>query len=121
MGRIVIACYRPKPGMREKLIELTRTHVRRLRAERLVTDREPIAMVAGDGTVLEVFEWASKEALEAAHSNPRVQAMWGEYAEVCDYVPVGEVPEAEELFSEFTPLEVESPASDRSRQPAGDA
>jgi hypothetical protein len=71
LGRIVIACYRPKPGMKEKLFNLMRSHVRRLRAEWLVTDREPIAMVSEDGTVVKVFEWTSGEAMERAHSNPR--------------------------------------------------
>lgn len=111
MGRIVIACYRPKPGRTDDLIALTRAHVPRLRREGLVTDREPVAMTAADGTVVEVFEWASTEALEAAHSNPRVQRMWQEYAEVCEFVPVADVAEAAELFSEFTPLELKAPAS----------
>lgn len=104
MGRIVIACYRPKPGRKEELVQLTRRHVHRLRAEGLVTDREPIAMEAEDGTIVEVFEWKSKEAIESAHSNAVVQEMWQEYAEVCDYVPVGEIDEAGRMFSEFSPL-----------------
>ena len=64
-------------------------------------------MEAGDGTLIEVFEWRSPAAIEAAHTNPRVLAMWERYAQVCDYVPVGTVPEAAELFAEFTPLEPE--------------
>jgi hypothetical protein len=35
--------------------------------------------------------------------------MWEEYGKVCDYVPVGQVPEASQLFSEFTPVEVKTP------------
>jgi len=58
-------------------------------------------MEAADGTIVEVFEWASKEAIEAAHDNAVVKQMWAEYAEVCDYVPLGELPEAASLFSEF--------------------
>lgn len=104
MGKIVIACYRPKPGMKERLAELTRRHVHRLRAEGLVTDREPIVMEAQDGTVVEVFEWKSAEAIEAAHSNPRVQRMWEEYANICEYVPIAELDEAKQLFSEFAAL-----------------
>ena len=46
-----------------------------------------------------------KEAIEQAHTNAAVQQMWIEYAEVCDYIPVGDVPEAKNLFSEFTPLQ----------------
>jgi hypothetical protein len=31
---------------------------------------------ASDGTVIEVFEWKSQEAIAAAHTNPVVQKMW---------------------------------------------
>ena len=104
MGRIVIAAYRPKPGREAELRELMKTHLTILRGQDLVTDRESIIMEAEDGTILEVFEWRSKEAIAAAHENPAVLAMWGEYAEVCDYVPAGEAAEIGQLFSEFTPL-----------------
>jgi quinol monooxygenase YgiN len=104
MGRIVIACYRPKPGRQEDLRRLMTDHVATLRSLGLATDRPAIAMEAQDGTVVEVFEWQSREAIEAAHTNPTVQAMWQAYGEVCDYVPIGSVPEAARLFSEFSPL-----------------
>lgn len=104
MGRIVIVGYRPKPGMADELRELMQSHLPRLRAEGLVSERPSIMMEAEDGTILEVFEWASREAIERAHTNPVVQEMWREYAEVCDYVPVASVAEASQLFSEFTPL-----------------
>lgn len=104
MGRIVIACYRPKPGKTAELHTLLKSHLPTLRAEGLVTERAGIAMAAADGTVVEVFEWASAEAIAHAHENPSVQAMWAAYAEVCDYVPVASLAEASALFSEFTPL-----------------
>jgi hypothetical protein len=104
MGRIVIACYRPKPDQQERLRGLIAGHVPTLRSLGLVTDRAPIAMEATDGTIVEVFEWASADAIQAAHRHPAVLAMWEEYAAVCDYVPVAQVPEAAQLFSEFTPL-----------------
>ena len=105
MGRIVIACYRPKPGKQEALRLLILDHVARLRAQNLVTDRAPITMEARDGTIVEVFEWVSSAAIEAAHSNPAVQAMWNEYQGVCDNVPLNTVPEAAEMFAELTPVE----------------
>lgn len=104
MGRIVIVGYRPKPGKSEALRQLMLSHVPRLRAEGLVTERVPILMHAGDGTIVEVFEWVSQAAIEAAHGNPVVQTMWREYAEVCDYVPVGSLEEAQQLFSGFEPV-----------------
>mgnify|MGYP000984773350 CR=1 FL=1 len=104
MGRIVIAAYRPKPGREKALENLAREHHARLHAEGLVTDRAPVLMRAGDGTVLEVFEWVSAAAIASAHDNLAVRRMWDEYAEVCDYVPLAQVPEAIELFAEFEPL-----------------
>ena len=105
MGRIVIAAYRPKPGREKALEGLMRRHHERLRAEGLVSDRQPALMRAQDGTVVEVFEWLSAEAMAAAHSNRAVQRMWDEYAEVCDYVPLHEMTEAHNLFAEFEPIE----------------
>jgi hypothetical protein len=104
MGRIVIACYKPKPGKNEALKELMKTHLPRLKQENLVTDRPSIMMESKDGTIIEVFEWISDEAIKNAHTNPAVLQMWGEYGEVCDYVPVGTVAEAADLFSGFEPL-----------------
>jgi len=105
MGIIVIAGYKPKPGKGGALKELMKTHLPRLKAENLVTGRESIMMEAADGTILEVFEWLSAEAIQSAHTNPAVLEMWGEYAEVCDYVPVGSLAEADNLFSGFKPLD----------------
>jgi hypothetical protein len=104
MGRIVIACYKPKPGKEASLRELMQEHMPILRSQKLVTERESVLMVAGDGTIIEVFEWRSREAIESAHTNPVIQEMWGRYAEVCDYVPVTTGAEAAQLFSEFDPL-----------------
>lgn len=104
MGQIVIVGYKPKPGKAAALRTLLKSHAARLRAEGLVTTREPILMEAANGTVIEVFEWISKAAIEASHKNAAVVFMWGEFAEVCDYVPVASVPEAGRLFSDFAPL-----------------
>ncbi|GGX69935.1 hypothetical protein [Saccharospirillum salsuginis] len=104
MGRIVIVAYRPKPGKSAELQALAKTHLSILKAEQLVTDRDSILMRAEDGTVVEVFEWRSREDIDRAHNNPVIQQMWRDYAEVCDYIPIAQVPEASGLFSEFAPL-----------------
>jgi len=106
MGRVVIACYRPKAGQGDALRRLMHSHVATLRSLGLVTDRAPITMEAKDGTFVEVFEWASPEAIEAAHGHPAVLQMWEQYGVVCDYVPISQVPEASQLFSEFTPIQL---------------
>ena len=71
----------------------------------LVTDRIPIIMKAKNGTIIEVFEWKSKAAIEQAHTHPQVLKLWEEYAPVCEYVPVGGLEEIGNLFSEFSPFE----------------
>lgn len=108
MGRIVIACYKPKPGQEAALKALIPDHVATLRSIGLVTDRAPITMEASDGTIIEVFEWASSEAIQTAHSHPAVLRMWEEYGRVCDYIPVADVSETSQLFPEFTPFDVTS-------------
>ena len=102
--RIVIACYKPKPGKAEGLKELMRKHLPILKSQGLVTDRASIMMEAKDGTIIEVFEWKSQAAIDQAHTNPAVLEMWGKYAEVCDYIPVAQIPETTQLFSGFIPF-----------------
>ena len=101
MGQLVIVAYKPKDGRNEALRLLVKTHVARLKAEELVSDREPVIMEAADGTIVEVFEWLSADAIQQAHQNKAVHQMWGEFAEVCDYVPLNSLAEAADLFAEF--------------------
>jgi hypothetical protein len=105
MERVVIALYRPKKGKEKELKKLVvEQHLKILREQQLVTDRKPVIMQAADNTIVEVFEWKSKKAIEEAHSNPAVQKLWEQFSEVCDYeVPVN-VKEFQSLFSEFEPV-----------------
>jgi hypothetical protein len=104
MGKFVIACYHPKPGKDEELLALTREHVPILRDEGLVTERPAYAMRAKDGTVVEVFEWKSDEAIESAHTNPEVIKLWERYAAACDYVSLSSLAEAKDMFAGFEPI-----------------
>ena len=101
MGRFVIVAFKPKPGQSEALVALVAKHLHVLRAQNLVTDKAPYVMQAADDTVVEVFEWRSIEAISAAHKNPAVQALWREFAAVCDYVPLASLTEAQQMFAEF--------------------
>ena len=105
MGRIVIACYRPREAQDATLRELIAGHVATLRAEGLATDRPCLLVHAADGTYLEIFEWTSPDAMEAAHENATVQAMWARFEQVCDYVTLADLAESKSLFAEFTPAD----------------
>jgi len=104
MGRFVIAGYKSKPGQEEQLLTVVRKHHSVLRAENLVSDKPAHVMRAGDGTIVEVFEWASSEAIERAHASTVVRALWAEFDAACDFVPIGRLAEAQNMFSEFESL-----------------
>lgn len=106
MSRIVIAAHRPKSGKAQELLHVVRRHRAVLEEEGLVAERPRIVMQAADGTLVEVFEWRSAEAIERAHASPAVHALWEEFAAACDHVPIGAVAEAGKLFSEFAPVDL---------------
>ncbi len=103
-GVIVIVAYRPKSEKGEELLRLVRSRVPTLRKEGLVTDRVPIIMRARDGAIIEVSEWKSRQAIDAAHKNANVWAMWNKFFELCDCVPLNTLEEAKEMFAGFEPI-----------------
>ena len=105
MGRIVIVVYRPKPGKEDDLLSLVQDHVNVLRNEGLVTNRDPVIMRAEDGVIVEVFEWKSVEAINAAHTNAEVGSLWAKFSEVCDYETPINIKEFHNLFSEFESID----------------
>ena len=103
-GVVVIVAYRPKPGKENELIDLVRSRVPTLRKEGLVSDRVPTIMRSRDGTITEVSEWKSQEAIDAAHKNPNVLAMWNKFFAICDCIPLNTLAEANEMFAGFEPI-----------------
>jgi hypothetical protein len=101
MKRVTIAVYKPKPHRDTEVLALVRRHSALLEAKGLITRREPIVMRAGDGTILEVFEWRSRDAIAEAHAHPAVLALWGEFEAVCDFQSLAALPEAQQPFAEF--------------------
>jgi hypothetical protein len=106
MGVMVIVAYRPRPGKQALLLALTHEHLGAPRAASLATERPSYAMQASDGTVIEVFEWKSKEAITAAHTRSSRAEDVGKYAEACEYVPLANVKECSDTFAEFVPIEL---------------
>jgi quinol monooxygenase YgiN len=60
---------------------------------------------ARDATIIEVSEWKSREAIDAAHKNPNVLAMWEKFSALCDCVPLNTLAEAREMFAGFEPID----------------
>lgn len=101
MAHTVIAVYRPHEGKAEELLELLKTHLPTLRSEGLATDTESVVLRASDGSLLEIFDWVSGDAMESAHTNEKVQGMWERFARVCDYATLDSLAEAEKVFAHF--------------------
>ncbi len=102
---MVIVAYRPKLGREAELEALIREHVPILRELGLATDRPALAMRNQAGVIVEVFEWR-EGGIQAAHNNPAAHAMWSRYAQVCDYIPLAELPETSQMFAEFEPIDL---------------
>ena len=101
MGSISVACYKPRPGREEELLELVRNHLPPLRAQGLVTERTPIVMRTTEGTIVEIFEWVSQEAIAGAHKNPVVLDLWKRFEAVCWYETPSNLAEFRNMFAHF--------------------
>ena len=104
MGSISVACYKPRPGCEQALLDLVHNHLPPLRAEGLVSQRTPIVMRAADGTIVEIFEWVSQEAIAGAHKNPAVLDLWKRFEAVCWYETPSNLAEFQNMFGHFEPV-----------------
>lgn len=73
---VVIAMYRPKDGKKAEVEALVKKHFSVLHECGLTTERAPFIGRAEDGTILEIFEWASPEKAKQAHDHPAVAQIW---------------------------------------------
>lgn len=106
MSRFVIVAYTPKADKEQQLLAVVKKHIRVLRDEQLVTDKPAYVMRATNGTIVEVFEWRSTEAINEAHSNPTVQALWEEFGAACEFTPLTNLEEAQQMFAEFDAVQL---------------
>jgi hypothetical protein len=104
MGSISVACYKPRAGCEEALLNLVRNHLPPLRDQGLVTDRSSIVMRTSNGTIVEVFEWVSQEAIAGAHNNPAVLELWKRFETVCTYEIPSNISEFQKMFAHFEPV-----------------
>lgn len=98
---VVIAMYRPKAGKIAELEALVKKHFNTLKEYGLTTDRQPFLGRSADGTILEVFEWASRSAAEKAHDHPAVAKIWEAMSMVCEFGTLEQMPESKNRFPHF--------------------
>jgi quinol monooxygenase YgiN len=103
---ITMALYQPNTGKEEQLNSVLKNHIKTLEAEDLITSREPIRAQAADGTVIEIFEWKSDQAKDAAHESPAVMKIWNEIMEITEIKSLSSLDEANHPFPNFAPYSV---------------
>jgi quinol monooxygenase YgiN len=96
-----IACYKPKPGQEQALMKLVEKHLPKLRELEFATERQNYIARSQDGTILEIFEWTSMEAVDAAHQHPAVSDIWEKMSLVADFFPVNALSELKGPFADF--------------------
>jgi quinol monooxygenase YgiN len=101
-GKILaVAAYKPKPGQEEALMKLVEKHLPKLRELELATARENYIARSQDGTILEVFEWESIDAVHAAHQHPAISDIWEKMTLVADFFPINQLSECRGPFADF--------------------
>jgi hypothetical protein len=103
---IVFALYKPHAGKDAALLRAVAGHLPVLRRLELITARPPIIVRAKDGTIIEVFEWASGDAAHKAHQHPEVAAVWETIGESADIATLAGLAEAGARFPHFEPVTV---------------
>jgi hypothetical protein len=98
---VVMALYRPHAGKDADLRDLIAEHVPALRRAGLITERPTLLLRAGDGTYVEIFEWASAEASRSAHGAPEVGRIWDAMERVADFVSLDTLAESKRPFTHF--------------------
>jgi hypothetical protein len=100
----VFCLFRVKAGREEELVKLLGDHGRLLRRLGLAID-EPMAVYRGSDErerpfLIELFQWKSARALDAARKHPEVQDLWERMEPLCeprDGRPGMEFPHVERL------------------------
>ncbi len=107
---ICISLYKPKPGKAKELEALVSRHMPTLRELELVTDRPSTLARSDDGTLIEVFEWRSGDSIGKAHQHPKLARVWEAMGAIADFPSLGALPEANERFPNFAPVDLDVPA-----------
>ena len=105
MGLISVAGFKPKPGKEAELMAVIEDRIPLLRRLGLATSREPVLMRSRDGTIIQVSEWTSEEAIAKAHETPEVLELWGRFDACCTYIKLEALPESRDDFATFKAVE----------------
>jgi|SRR5579883_835151 len=104
--QVVFALYKPHAGKDAELRKLIAEHVPTLRRLELITDRPATLVRSGNGTYVEIFEWATVESAGLAHQHPEVARVWEAMGQVCDLPTLDSLEETKHRFPHFAPVDL---------------
>jgi hypothetical protein len=98
---LAFAAYRRLAGSDDELLEVLREDIATLRARGHVTDRPAPVVRTESGEVLVVLEWSSEHAVDDAHADPEVLAVWERKAPLAEYISPAELAGADVPFARW--------------------
>ena len=101
---MAFASYKAKEGKEAELMKLVDKHLPALRELGLVTDRSAYLAKSSNGTIIEVFEWVSMNAIGAAHQHPAISDIWEKMILIAEFPPMNTLPEGVKPFPGFAVL-----------------
>jgi hypothetical protein len=83
---LALAAYRPRAGKEEALLRLLAEDLATLRRRGHVTARPAPVVRTEEGEFLVVLEWSTEHAVDDAHADPEVTAVWERKAKLAEYL-----------------------------------
>jgi hypothetical protein len=83
---LAFAAYRPHTGRANELISLFREELATLRRRGHVTERQAPLIRTEDGDLMVVLEWSKAQAVDDAHADPEVLAVWERKTQLAEYI-----------------------------------
>jgi hypothetical protein len=104
MTRIACAAYRPRAAASVDLFEFFRRELQVLRQRGHVTQRPAPVLQTRTGELVVILEWSSEHAVDDAHGDPDVMALWAQKAELADYIAPADLAGADVPFASWKVL-----------------
>ena len=102
MTELALAGYRPRAGREDELVQVLREDVATFRARGHVTERPAPLVRTENGELLVVLEWSSEHAVDDAHADAEVMAVWERKAELAEYVAPRELAGSDVPFARWS-------------------
>ena len=97
-----LSAYEPRAGQGDELVRLFREELETLRRRGHVTTRRAPVVRTERGELLVVLEWSSDHAVDDAHADPEVLAVWERKAQLAEYIAPARLTGSEVPFARWT-------------------